>query len=592
MELFFEYLIKSSLVLSLFYLCFKILLSQETFFEVKRFFLLFGFLCSLVLPFVVIKRMVAISEVNLFQNNLTPLLNVNVSSDSAVSFWNWPLVLFIFYLIGVLIVLCKTVYEFIKLVGILKSGKICRENDIIHVHVELNCSPFSLWNYIVYNPKLHSGQDLSTIIEHEKVHYLHRHSLDMLVAQLYLIFYWFNPIAWFYKKEIAQNLEYIADELTLNKINNKKEYQYLLLNTAIKSAPISLINPFNNSLIKKRIIMLNKKKSTPKSLWKLFPILPLTVSFVLLFNIEVVAQSTKGAVIDQTASYKFHFDANTTDQSFEKLSKVLDLSGVILSFKGVKRNASSEITRIKINLKDNFGYKSDYAFSSSIGISPYSLIIDLEENKIIDDKISVDSTIVYVSKKTVPSPPSPPVPIKKESDGESEENTQIINSNTKTKVIVQGFEFEPGDTDKLNNTLTISNISIESLDSIALSKLVSKTINEVFDSLKDTVESGNSAIKKIKNIVSIDSVAQPIFVLDGQKSAIKKIKNIVSIDSVAQPIIVLDGQKLKAGFFETLSPVVIKSISVLKGESAKEMYGEEGINGVILIETKKPKKDH
>ena len=578
MELFFEYLIKSSLVLSLFYLCFKILLSQETFFEVKRFFLLFGFLCSLVLPFVVIKRMVAISEVNLFQNNLTTLLNVNVSSDSAVSFWNWPLVLFIFYLIGVLIVLCKTVYEFIKLVGILKSGKICRENDIIHVHVELNCSPFSLWNYIVYNPKLHSDQDLSAIIEHEKVHYLHRHSLDMLVAQLYLIFYWFNPIAWFYKKEIAQNLEYIADELTLNKINNKKEYQYLLLNTAIKSAPISLINPFNNSLIKKRIFMLNKKKSTPKSLWKLFPILPLIVSFVLLFNIEVVAQSTKGAVIDQTATYKFHFDANTTDQSFEKLSKVLDLSGVILSFKGIKRNASSEITRIKINLKDNFGYKSDYAFSSSKGISPYSLIIDLEENKIIDDKISIDSKIV--SKNTVPSTT---VTIKKEIDGESEENTQIITSDTKTKVILEEFEFEPGDRDKLNNTLTISNISIESLDSIALSdkelesvlelkglngniELVSKTINEVFGSLKDTVESGNSGIKKIKGIVSIDSVALPIFVLDGQK--------------------------LKASFFDTLSTDVIKSVSVLKGESAKKMYGEEGINGVILIETKKPKKDY
>ena len=142
MELFFEYLIKSSLVLSPFYLCFKILLSQETFFEVKRFFLLFGFFCSLVLPFVVIKRMVAISEVNLFQNNLTTLINVNVSSDSAVSFWNWPLALFIFYLIGVLIVLCKTVYEFIKLVGIIKSGKTCHENDIIHVRVELNCSPF------------------------------------------------------------------------------------------------------------------------------------------------------------------------------------------------------------------------------------------------------------------------------------------------------------------------------------------------------------------------------------------------------------------------------------------------------------------
>jgi len=304
-------------------------------------------------------------------------------------------------------------------------------------------------------------------------------------------------------------------------------------------------------------------------------------SFVLLFNIEVVAQTTKGVVIDQTATYTFHFDAKTTDQSFEKISKVLDLSGVILSFKGIKRNASSDITRIKISLKDNFGYKSDYAFSSSKGISPYSLIMNLEENKIIDDKISIDSKIV--SKNTVPSTT---VTIKKESDGKSEENTQIITSDTKTKVMVEGFEFEPGEMDKLNNTLTISNIFIESLDSLALSdkelesvlelkglnanielvsKTLAKTINEVFGSLKDTVESGNSGIKKIKNKVSIDSLAQPIFVLDGQK--------------------------LKAGFFDTLSPDVIKSVSVLKGESAKEMYGAEGVNGVILIETKKSKKE-
>lgn len=581
MELFFEYLIKSSLVLSLFYLCFKILLSQETFFAVKRFFLLFGFICSLVLPFAVIKRIVTIDEVNLIQNNLTTLLSTNVTSDSEVSFWNWPLVFFVVYLIGVLIVFCQTIYELIKLVRILKSGKIYHENNIIHVHVEFNCSPFSLLNYIVYNPKLHSGQDLSTILEHEKVHCLQRHSLDILLAQLYSIFYWFNPITWFYQKEIAQNLEYIADKLTVSKINSKKEYQYLLLNMATKSTPISLINPFYNSLIKKRIIMLNKKKSSLKSLWKLFPILPLMVSFIFLFNIEVVAQSSKGVVIDQTATYTFHFDSKTTDQSFEKISNVLDLSGVILNFKVIKRNASSDITKIKISIKDNFGYKSDYAFSSTKGISPYSLIIDFEENKIIDDKISIDSKIV--SYNTVPSTT---VTIEKVSDGESEKDAQIITSDVKTKVIVEGFDIKPGDIDKLNNTVSISNISIESLDSLAVSdkeleyilelkglngsvqmvsKTIAETINEVIDSLEDTVDSGNSGIKEIKNIVSIDSFAQPIFVLDGQK--------------------------LKAGFFDTLSPDVIKSVSVLKGESAKEMYGEEGVNGVILIVTKKPKED-
>tara|TARA_B100001093_G_scaffold432941_1_gene429671 strand:+ start:457 stop:2061 length:1605 start_codon:yes stop_codon:yes gene_type:complete len=534
-----------------------------------------------VLPFVVIKRVVAIDEVNIIQNNLTTFLSVNDTSDPEVSFWNWPLVLFVVYLIGVLIVFCKTIYELIKLIRILKSGKIYHENGIIHVHVELNCSPFSLLNYIVYNPKLHSGQDLSTIIEHEKVHCLQRHSLDMLLAQLYSIFYWFNPITWFYQKEIAQNLEYIADKLTLSKINSKKEYQYLLLNMAIKSTPISLINPFYNSLIKKRIIMLNKKKSTPKSLWKLSPILPLMVSFIFLFNIEVVAQSSKGVVIDQTATYTFHFDAKTTDQSFEKISKVLDLSGVLLNFKVIKRNTSSDITKIKISIKDNFGYKSDYAFSSSKGISPYSLIMDLEENKIIDDKISIDSKTLFDY-----TTPSTTVTIKKVSDGESEKNAQVINSDAKTKVIVEGFEFIPGDMDKLKNTVSISNISMKSLDSLALSikelesilelkglndsiqvvsKTITKTINEVFGSLKDTLDSGNSGIKNLKNIVSIDVVEQPIFMVDGQKKEVE--------------------------LFDALSPNEIKSISVLKGESAKKMYGEEGVNGVIVIEMKKPKKD-
>ena len=581
MELFFEYLIKSSLVLSLFYLCFKILLSQETFFAVKRFFLLFGFICSLVLPFVVIKRVVAIDEVNLIQNNLTTFLSTNGTSDPEVSFWNWPLVLFFVYLIGVLIVFCKTIYELIKLIRILKSGKIYHENGIMHVHVELNCSPFSLLNYIVYNPKLHSGQDLSTIIEHEKVHCLQRHSLDMLFAQLYSIFYWFNPITWFYQEEIAQNLEYIADKLTVSKINSKKGYQYLLLNMATKSTPISLINPFYNSLIKKRIIMLNKKKSSLKSLWKLFPILPLMVSFIILFNIEVVAQSSKGIVIDQTATYTFYFDSKTTDQSFEKISNVLDLSGVILNFKVIKRNASSDITKIKISIKDNFGYKSDYAFSSSKGISPSSLIMDLEENKIIDDKISIDSKtlIDYTA-------PSTAITVKKVSDGESEKNAQVITSDVKTKVIVEGFEFKPGDIDKLNNTVSISSITMESLDSLALSdkelesilelkglngsvqmvsKTIAETINEVIGSLEDTVDIGNSGIKKMKNTVSIEAIEQPIFVVDGQKKEVE--------------------------LFGTLSPDDIKSISVLKGESAKEMYGEEGVNGVIVIEMKKPKKD-
>lgn len=63
-----------------------------------------------------------------------------------------------------------------------------------------------------------------------------------------------------------------------------------------------------------------------------------------------------------------------------------------------------------------------------------------------------------------------------------------------------------------------------------------------------------------------------------------------------QPFFILDGEEL--GFdspVEDIDPSTIESIDVLKGESAKELYGENGRNGVIRIwtkGTKKKKKDY
>jgi TonB-dependent SusC/RagA subfamily outer membrane receptor len=48
---------------------------------------------------------------------------------------------------------------------------------------------------------------------------------------------------------------------------------------------------------------------------------------------------------------------------------------------------------------------------------------------------------------------------------------------------------------------------------------------------------------------------------------------------------IVDGKELKSGNIKDIDPTTIRSINVLKGNSAVELYGEKGKNGVIVIST-------
>jgi TonB-dependent SusC/RagA subfamily outer membrane receptor len=85
---------------------------------------------------------------------------------------------------------------------------------------------------------------------------------------------------------------------------------------------------------------------------------------------------------------------------------------------------------------------------------------------------------------------------------------------------------------------------------------------------------------------------------DGEKSTVKireikkdKIKVIGYRSMEEEPLYIIDGKKMKAGDHPTklnnISPDKIESIYVLYGDSATKLYGEEGKNSVIVIDTKK-----
>jgi TonB family protein len=60
-----------------------------------------------------------------------------------------------------------------------------------------------------------------------------------------------------------------------------------------------------------------------------------------------------------------------------------------------------------------------------------------------------------------------------------------------------------------------------------------------------------------------------------------------SADTVPPPIYIVDGVIVQNGSALDLDALRIESIEVVKGEQARQRYGERGRNGVILITTKK-----
>lgn len=280
------FIAKSSLALALFYCCFQILLRNETFFKANRWFLLVGVVVALVFPFLIITKVVFVNA---------PLLDFSNLQDSVVNQpkekIDWWFIALLLYIVGCVFFFIRFVIQLLSLYSLLKKGKSTRVNGFTMVEVTEDTSAFSFFNYIVYNPSLHTEKELKTILEHEQLHAIQKHSLDMLFTHLLCVLQWVNPFAWWYKKLVSVNLEYLVDN-TIVSNQNKKEYQYLLLQQSVHSvASLSLTNPFFSSLVKKRIVMLNKSKSKKYNMLKMGVVLPVLLVATLTLNTQVVAQT-------------------------------------------------------------------------------------------------------------------------------------------------------------------------------------------------------------------------------------------------------------------------------------------------------------
>lgn len=152
--------------------------------------------------------------------------------------------------------------------------------------------PFS----IGFLPKnIDNQKDLDIMIAHEKIHSQQKHSFDILIGELFCVCFWWNPVSWLIKKEIQVNLEYLADDGVLRKGYEPRAYQYLLLQITNSNASIQIVNYFNVSQLKKRIIMINKEKSKKILTVKYLLILPIALVMLL---INIACSETDKAILN------------------------------------------------------------------------------------------------------------------------------------------------------------------------------------------------------------------------------------------------------------------------------------------------------
>lgn len=291
------YFLKINVAIALFYAFYRLFFYKDTFFAWRRTALLCFFAVSTAVPLLDIqqwivqqKPMAAMADlyaaVVLPELTLTPQPETDwrqlVADGIVVAYW----------LVAALLALRFLV----QLAGIVRLARRCPTQKIDGTTVHLLPraeGPFSFFRWIFVCPDAHTGDELHEILTHERTHARQWHSIDVLTGELACIVCWFNPFAWLMKREIRTNLEYMADEKVLETGHDSRTYQYHLLGLSHHKAAATIYNSFNVLPLKKRIIMMNKRRTRAIGRTKYLMFLPLAALLMIVSNIEAVARATQ-----------------------------------------------------------------------------------------------------------------------------------------------------------------------------------------------------------------------------------------------------------------------------------------------------------
>lgn len=302
------YFLKINVAIALFYAFYRLFFYKDTFFAWRRTALLCFFAVSTAVPLLNIQHWIVQQEpmaamADLYAAVVLPELTLTPQPETD---WRQLVadgIVFAYWLVAALLAL-RFLFQ---LAGIVRLARRCPTQKIDGTTVHLLPraeGPFSFFRWIFVCPDAHTGDELHEILTHERTHARQWHSIDVLTGELACIVCWFNPFAWLMKREIRTNLEYMADEKVLETGHDSRTYQYHLLGLSHHKAAATIYNSFNVLPLKKRIIMMNKRRTRAIGRTKYLMFLPLAALLMIVSNIEAVARATQKIASEVIESVK------------------------------------------------------------------------------------------------------------------------------------------------------------------------------------------------------------------------------------------------------------------------------------------------
>lgn len=576
MPLLIPYLIKFSLGLSLVYLFYQAFLRRLTFYNWNRWYLILYPLFCLLLAFTNIspwlqeRALDRESWIHLVPSVSGAASYLPESAGSGTGLSAWTIVLLVLAA-GSLLLAVRLLIQYLSLRRLRRRSVLLVDGKVRIYEVQEPVAPFSFGQSIFIHQPQHTEEELREIIRHEFIHVRQRHSIDILLSEGICLLNWFNPFAWLLRHSLRQNLEFIADQAVLNNGVDRTRYQYLLLKV-MGNAPFRIAPQFNFSSLKKRIAMMNKIKSARIHLVKFLFVLPLAAFMLLAFR-----------------------GMQQKDPSVESRQILSQTAPVAQSGNPGGRQDCLNDKGYCISMADNQGVALVIVRDRQqkiVASIPYREW--MEEQKKYEDLYG-----------PIPAPPPPPAPPRHQGDVATIDirghRARVVLNNQKVewydlekKAEKAAFEEKygplapppppPPPQAPVPPRLPEGVRTIDINDNQATVRRKDGKI-EKYDLSKPAEKSAFE--KKYGPLPAPPREPLPVDGLPADGSAAPLPAREWPADPGKAPLLIVDGKQMPAGTDpkQVIQPEQIVSMEIWKGAEAREEYGEQGKNGVVVIRT-------
>ena len=588
MGTFLVYILKSAACLAVFYLFYKLLMSRDTFHRFNRFALLGLLVLSSLLPLVEasVNSPAAVQETMLTLEQLLLMADIQPEGESMAAATPsatvlWLRAALLVYLTGIVFFIARNLCSLARLGRLIRQGKRealdsylpdRKEKNVRLVVHDHDIAPFSWMHWIVIARKdlEENGRE---ILIHELAHIRNRHSWDLLLADLCIFVQWFNPAAWLLKQELQNIHEYEADETVLREGVNARNYQMLLIKKAVGTRLYSMANSFNHSSLKKRITMMLKEKSNPWARAKYLYILPLAALAVTAF-----ARPEVSAVADEISAVKVIAPAvhdsiqPNVQPAVAAPSSALDQ---MPEFPG-------GMEALNAYLRNNIRYPQEAQKAGIQGRVIIQFIVS-KDGSITDAEVveSVDPQLDAEGLRLIKNMPRWKPGMRKGQAIRVKQTLPVRFAFTKTS-----------DKPENSNSIFLKNGSYNSsLKDVILLVNEQEVSPEIFRAIDPqriqsvTVLKDQASLAKYTTDKSKTGIIQVKLKKEDQASDIN-IPTIRFDSQTSKSLVIIDGKAADATAVQALSPSQIKSIKVLKGQQAVDLFGEAAKNGAICVSTR------